>query len=135
MAQANAVRLVQNWQRKPWNHTTADSSGATLIRVEMSHLYEGDITGEGHVQYLIATNGDGRGSFVALEKVVGSLGGRQGSFVFQHTGTFDRGWIRQSSAVVPGSGSGDLSSLSGQATYNGEQHRYRFPVLLEYQLS
>lgn len=34
---------------------------------------------------------DGSASFVGLKRVVGRVGGRSGSFVLQHSGTFEGG--------------------------------------------
>ena len=135
MTQVNAVYSVKSWDRKPWDSKpAAEVTGAHLARVEMIHTYEGDIEGEAIIQYLFADNGDGKGGFVALEKVTGSVGGRSGSFVFQRTGTFDNGTIKEILVVVPGSGTGDLSGLSGQGTFEGDQHRENYPITFDYEL-
>jgi hypothetical protein len=100
----------------------------------MTHTYEGDIEGEGVIQYLVTQNEDGKGNFVALEKVTGSVGGRAGSFVFQRVGTFDNGRTRQTLAVMPGSGTGDLSGLSGQVTIEHDQGQERYPITFDYEV-
>ena len=60
---------------------------------------------------LTATQGSA--GYVALERVDGTLHGRRGSFVLQHTGTMTRGTPALSVSVVPDSGSGELTGLSG----------------------
>ena len=47
-----------------------------------------------------------------MERVGGSLGGRSGTFVLQHSGTMTRGEPQLSVTVVPDSGTGDLTGLS-----------------------
>ena len=51
-----------------------------------------------------------------------------GTFVLQHTGTMNRGASSLSVTVVPDSGTGQLSGLSGTLaiTIVDKQHRYRF---------
>ncbi|MCB9992771.1 MAG: DUF3224 domain-containing protein [Hyphomicrobiaceae bacterium] len=51
--------------------------------------------------------------YVAEEIVTGSLAGRQGSFVFQHASEMNRGVPSQSIRVIPDSGTGDLTGLTG----------------------
>jgi hypothetical protein len=134
MTQANATFSAKKWARKAWDGMPAEITGGQLSRIEISYTYQGDIEGEATVQYLIVDNGNNKGSFVALEKVTGSVGGRSGSFVFQHTGTFDNGNIKGTLAVIPGSGTDDLSGLRGQATIEVAKHLETYPITLEYEL-
>ncbi len=53
-------------------------------------------------------------AYVALEKVTGSLKGRTGTFVLQHTATIVNGTPTLSITVVPTSGTGELSGLQGK---------------------
>jgi hypothetical protein len=57
--------------------------------------------------------GDGSAKFVGLERVVGRLGDRWGSFVLEHSGTFEGGVAEASWSVVPGSGTGEPRGLRG----------------------
>jgi hypothetical protein len=74
----------------------------------------------------------GSAGYVAIEKVTGTLHGRTGSFVFQHTGTMDHGAQSLSITVVPDSGTGALTGISGtfRLTIVDGQHLYEF----EYEL-
>jgi hypothetical protein len=51
---------------------------------------------------------------VAIERVVGSLDGRAGSFILQHSGVMDRGTTSLSLAVVPDSATAQLVGLRGR---------------------
>jgi hypothetical protein len=48
-----------------------------------------------------------------MERVTGTLNGRNGSFALQHTGTMARGAQQLVITVVPDSGEGDLKGLAG----------------------
>jgi hypothetical protein len=75
---------------------------------------------------------DGSATFVGLERVVGHLAGRAGSFVLQRTGTFENGVAKESYFVIPGSGTGELHNLRGEgasAVGHGAEH----PLTLNYE--
>lgn len=61
---------------------------------------------------------EGSGAYVAIETVTGTLGGREGSFVFQHNCHRDGNGQQQSITVVPDSGTGALAGLRGSLTIN-----------------
>lgn len=65
----------------------------------------------------MAYGNDGTATFVGLERITGSVGGRDGSVVVQHAGRFDGGAAKASLTVVPGAGAGDLSSASGEGEF------------------
>ena len=63
--------------------------------------FAGDLEGEGTVEWLMGYGDDGTAAFVGLERVVGKVGDRSGSFVLQHTGTFDGQIAKATSASCP----------------------------------
>ena len=88
-------------------------------------------TGQGEMLTAL-TKTPGSAGYVAIERVSGTLHGRTGSFVFQHTGTMDRGGQRLSITVVPDSGTGELAGLSGTFTLDivDAKHLYVFEYAL-----
>ena len=67
--------------------------------------------------------------YTAIERVTGTLGGRKGSFVLQHSSTMTRGKPNQHIFVVPDSGTAELAGLSGSMIVNiasGGAHSYEF---------
>jgi Protein of unknown function (DUF3224) len=75
----------------------------------------------------------GSAGYVAMEAVRGTLDGRAGSFVLQHSSTMTRGEPRQSITVVPDSGTDALVGLSGRMVVEiapGGAHGYRFDYTL-----
>ena len=67
-----------------------------------------------------------------MEKVTGTLDGRKGTFIFQHTATMNRGAPQLSITVVPDSGTGELSGLTGkfQIEIKEGKHLYDFEYAL-----
>jgi hypothetical protein len=71
--------------------------------------------------------------YVAVEKVSGTLDGRAGSFVLQHSSTMNRGVPSQSITVVPDSGTDELVGLRGHMTVDivDGKHFYNFEYSIE----
>lgn len=105
------------------------AAGAALGRLVIDKQFHGDLQGTSRGQMLAFSSGvEGSAGYVALERVSGTLEGRSGSFVLQHSGVMDRGEPRLEVTVVPDSGAGDLAGLAGRMTIeiaDGE-HRYVF---------
>src|SRR5579862_8430508 len=74
----------------------------------------------------------GSGGYVALEQVTGTLNGKKGTFILQHSGVLAGGVPQLTVTVVPGSGTGELSGLAGQMTITiaGGKHSYDFEYTL-----
>jgi hypothetical protein len=111
-----------------------DSVGETLGRMRIDKTFSGDLAGNSEGT-MLAAHGSEKGSagYVALEEVKGTLAGRTGSFVLQHSGTMDRGTPTQSVTVVPDSGTGELAGLRGTMTILQEDggHAYEFTFELK----
>jgi hypothetical protein len=121
---------ITNWDEKPYS----EGQGLPkLTRAAVTKTFTGDIAGEGHVEYLMLYRSDGSATFVGLERVVGSVAGRAGSFVLQRTGVFENGMAKESYAVIPGSGTGELRGLRGEGT-SAVGHGTEHPMTLSYEL-
>jgi hypothetical protein len=112
--------------------SVAEHSG--LGRMSLDKQFQGALeatsTGE-----MIAFRGAVAGSagYVAMETVRGTLDGRAGSFVLQHSSTLTRGEPTQSITVVPDSGTDALAGLAGRMVVDiapGGAHSYRFDYTL-----
>ena len=75
--------------------------------------------------------GDVSAKVVGLESVVGHLGDRSGSFVLEHSGTFEGGVAKASWSVVSGSGTGELRGLRGEGGF-ASAHAQHYPITLDY---
>lgn len=94
-------------------HDTAEGSPLGRRSLDKSYFGELDATGVGEM-LAAGTATKGSAGYVAIERVCGTLGGKSGSFVLQHSGTMNRGEPSLSIAVVPDSGTGELIGLSGK---------------------
>ena len=105
---------------------TAD---ATIGRLSIDKQFQGDLEAVSKGEMLSAgTSVKGSAGYVAIERVSGTLQGRSGAFVLQHTGTMTRGAAQLSVTVVPDSGTGQLAGLAGEVTINivDGKHFYDF---------
>ena len=111
---------------------TFEESG--LGRLSIDKQFQGDLQATSKGEMLAhRTAVQGSAGYVAMERVDGSLHGRAGTFVLQHSGTMNRGVQGLTLTVVPDSATGELEGLSGsmKIVIEGGQHSYEF----EYELA
>lgn len=111
-----------------------DGSGNPLGRFTFDKQFSGDLAGSSRGLMLSAGSpAKGSAGYVAMERVNGSLAGRTGTFVLQHTATMHAGVNTLSIHVVPATGTGGLAGLTGQFAIiiDGKKHSYEF----DYELS
>jgi hypothetical protein len=111
---ANALITVRKYEPMGYDEP---AQGPVLTRIHVEESFSGDIAGDGAVEFLQAAHADGSASFVGIERVTGSLGGREGTFLLQDMGTVDGNLVRGDWFVVPGSGTGGLSGLRGEGGF------------------
>jgi len=102
---------------------------ATMGRMSIDKQFRGDLEATSRGQMLTAmTAVKGSAGYVAMERVSGTLHGRTGTFVLQHSGTMTRGAPQLTVTVVPDSGTGELAGIAGQMTIiiAGGKHSYDF---------
>jgi len=118
----------------PQKADNAQAEGAGLGRMSLDKQFHGDLEATGQGEMLsILDRGIGSGGYVAMERVTGTLQGREGSFVLQHNATMNRGAAQMDIIVVPDTGTGALTGISGSMTIRieGSQHFYDFDYKLE----
>jgi len=110
------------------------SDDPLLGRMMLDKQYHGDLEATGKGQMLTAGSAvKGSGAYVAIEKVSGTLQGRTGSFVLQHSGIMAQGAPQLTITVVPDSGTGGLAGITGKMTITiaaGGKHSYDFEYTL-----
>lgn len=128
---ANARFAIKNWDEKAYSE---GRDLPKLTRASVTKTFTGDIEGEGQVEYLMLYRSDGSATFLGLERIVGRIGAKSGTFVLQRTGVFEGGQAKESYSVVPGSATGQLLGLRGEgrsAVGHGTEH----PFTLDYELA
>jgi Protein of unknown function (DUF3224) len=117
IGRATGSFTIKSWDERPF----AELEGAPkLTQARVTTTYGGDLDGEGTSTLVMAYDG-ADASYAGYERVVGSLGGRSGSFVLRLTGGFEQGAARTAWAVVEGSGTGELAGLQGEGGYVAKQ--------------
>ena len=109
----------------------AEHSG--LGRMSIDKQFHGALEAASTGEMLGWRNASGSGGYVAMELVRGTLDGRAGSFMLQHSSTMARGQPSQSITVVPDSGTDALAGLVGRMVVDiapGGAHSYRFEYTL-----
>ena len=108
---------------------------ASIGRVSIKKQFNGDLEATSSVEMIGARSLEQKGSagYVAIERVVGTLHGRSGSFVLQHSGTMTRGKGELTVAVIPDTGSAELKGIAGKMTIDiiDGKHLYSFEYTLE----
>ncbi len=110
----------------------ADSRGAAafLGRLNLDKAFHGDLEAKS-VGQMLAARGDRPTSagYVAIEQVTGTLGGRKGSFILQHSGHSNPAGQSLEINVVADSGTDGLKGLTGSMKIiiePGGAHFYEF---------
>jgi Protein of unknown function (DUF3224) len=108
---------VKTYEPQPYDEV---ADGPNLVETHVTETFSGDIEGEGSVRFLQAIRDDGSASFVGIERVSGSIQGRQGTFLLQDAGTLEGNLVKGDWFVIPGSGTGELSGLRGEGSFEAE---------------
>ncbi len=109
------------------------ADAATLGRMTIDKQFHGDLEATSKGQMLTGLGGvKGSAGYVAIEQVTGTLHGRTGTFILQHTGVMDRGAPQLTITIVPDSGTGDLAGVSGTMGIEiaGGRHSYTLTYTL-----
>lgn len=113
---------------------TPQPSDPPLGRLTFNKQFHGDLEGSSKGEMLTAGSGakGSSGGYVALESFTGTLDGRKGSFVLQHSGTMTSGTPQLTVTVVPGSGTGELTGVTGSMSImiSDGKHSYDFAYSL-----
>lgn len=120
------------WQETTWDGKPAADVPAPKTTVASdTATITGEIEGQVTDRWLMSYAEDGTARFVGLTHVMGTVAGRSGTFVLQHAGRFDTEGLHTDFTVVPDSGAGELSGITGAGTFvhtgqAGEPTHYTF---------
>jgi hypothetical protein len=101
---------VQGWDEAPFDGS-ADT--AKLTQADVTKRYQGDITGTSVTKWVMAYADEDHATFVGIERITGTIGGRDGTLVLRHVGTFSDGRATADLSVIEGAGTGDLAETAG----------------------
>jgi len=106
---------IASWEEKPFDEAVGV---AKLTRASVTKTYKGDIDATSTTEWLMAYEPDKSAAFVGLERVRGTIAGRNGSLVLQHVGTFENGVAMAELVVV--SGTDELKGASGSGSLKAD---------------
>jgi Protein of unknown function (DUF3224) len=114
MSQGTGTFKVKSWDEKP----LLEAEGETKVNhASVAQSLSGVIEGESQIEYVIAYPSTTYALFVGIQKVSGRIDGKAGTFGLEVRGTWEGATAGGTLAVVPSSGTGALSGLSGRGTY------------------
>jgi Protein of unknown function (DUF3224) len=112
---ASATFTLDGWDEAPYEEL---ADGRKLTRASVKQTFSGDIDGAGAVEWLMAYRPDATADYVGLQRITGTLGGRSGTFVLSTEGTFDGQEAAGTWTVLAGSGTEELTGLTGTGTFS-----------------
>jgi len=121
---------IASWDEQPFAEV---ADGGKLSRASVTKTYTGEITGEGKLEYLMAYRTDGSAVFSGFERVIGTVGGKSGSFVLQHSGNYRNGQMTQESMILAGSGTSELTGIKGEGRITAG-HQEEYPMSFSYDI-
>ncbi len=129
MAIASGALRVTAEAEPPFLEQDGNKLSRNIVRKEFS----GDMVGTSEAQMTAAYTGTpGSAGYVAIEHFSGSVEGRSGSLVLQHSGIMAKGEAELIVRIVPDSGTGELTGISGTLAidHSDGEHSY----VLDYEL-
>ncbi len=110
---------VTGWDAVPYDEIP---DSPTLSRVTVKKTFDGELKGESTAELLMCSSEDGSAGYTVLERVVGELSGRKGSFVMIHGGihTPDE-TSRATGIIMPNSGTDELKRISGSVEFKADE--------------
>lgn len=91
-----------------------DPAAPGMAMVALAKTYAGDDLNGSATGHVLTTRGEAGASYVAQERIVGTLRGRYGSFVLEHGASMGEGQDTVMRAmIVAGSGTAGLTGIAG----------------------
>lgn len=117
-----SVEISADFEVTAWDEHAFDrrAGAARLTRARVRKAYRDGIDGESVTEWVMTYREDGTAQFVGVERIVGSVNGREGTIVLQHVGTFADGVATADLAVVGGAGTGDFAGIDGRGDFRAD---------------
>lgn len=124
------MRLYGTYTPTNWDEKTIEviEDRMKLTKATAQFTFEGDIEGVAHVEYLmfyasfdLEDMHKSQAQYVGQIRIVGKLKGKSGSFVVNDAGTFIGGVANSELSIIAGSGTDELSGISGVGEYAADQ--------------
>ena len=110
-----------------------EQDGLKLNRNVVRKEFSGDVAGTSEAQMIaVMTDTPGSAGYVAVEHFTGSVAGKSGSFVLQHSGVMNKGDAQLTVTIVPDSGTGGLAGISGTLEIDNDEGQHSYVLYYEF---
>ncbi|AMC33880.1 DUF3224 domain-containing protein [Janthinobacterium sp. B9-8] len=123
--------IAKSWAESPFHEM--ENAGA-LSRANIINTISGELVAEGILEYLLAyPNTQGTEvPFIGYERIIGSIGSLNGSFIIKHNGIFSpTAGVSGNIEIVSGSGTNDFSSIRGKGKITAQTGEHGGEYFLE----
>lgn len=101
---------VTNFEGQPYD----DAGAFSISEVQMSEEFAGGLVGVGSLRLIMVNEPEGAAHFTGMERFLGKVGERTGSFILQNSGTLKDGELASAWRIIPGSGAEELEGIRGE---------------------
>jgi Protein of unknown function (DUF3224) len=127
--ETNTSYTIADWKEE----TIKEFEGGKMTRAIVEKTYSGAIEGSGLQEYLMTYKADGIVDYLGMELITAKVDGKTGTFVLSEEGKFADGKATSECTVIPGSGTGELTGISGKGGYS-VAHGESFEMWFEYEV-
>ncbi|WP_199609228.1 DUF3224 domain-containing protein [Flocculibacter collagenilyticus] len=114
-----------------WNEEAIKESpdGAKQTYAKITQSYSGIFEGDSELHYLMSYQSPSQATFVGHELLTGTMNGKSGSIVLQHSGVFENGKAKSDFIILSGSGKGEFIGLEGHGSFeSGDNGKANYHV-------
>ena len=124
------MRIYGSYTPTKWDENTIQviEDRMKLTRATVEFAFSGDIEGIANVEYLMFYSSfdpedmsTSHAEYVGQLRISGKLKGKAGSFVLSDSGTFVGGVAHSELSIIAGSGTDELSNISGVGEYSADK--------------
>ena len=124
------MRVTSTYTPKKWDEKSYEvvENRMKSTKATVEFAFSGDIEGSANVEYLMFYSSFdpkdphlAKAQYVGLMRITGKLKGKSGSFTLIDNGTFESGVAKSKVTVIPESGAGELSKITGGGSYRADQ--------------
>jgi Protein of unknown function (DUF3224) len=106
---------IASWDETPFEDS---DENAKLTEALVSKKYSGDIKGTSTTKWLMAYAPDKTALYVGIERIKGTIGGRDGALVLLHDGAYQDGVATAHLRIA--SGTGELANAGGTGKFRAD---------------
>jgi hypothetical protein len=106
---------IASWEETPFEDS---DENAKLTEALVAKKYSGEIKGTSTTKWLLAYAPDKTALYVGIERIKGTVGGRSGSLVLMHDGSY-RGGVATADLRIA-SGTDELSNAGGTGKFRAD---------------